>query len=535
VYAVDHVRSPAQREELVGMSRKIFVLSILSAFAILPGMGLSHAADSNDPAVVKKQFDEVISRLDQGGDLLVVANLDGALEELMSGVLGMVEVMPAVDPSAKETKATVKRLAAFLDANGFYAVNGWGMSVVPCGGGLNNVKTFISRDASAAGLPLWRAMVGVKPVRLAGLDYFPKDAVFASASAGDLNALWLMVRRGVKEVLPAEAQAAFDKFLKSSEMNLGISIDKLMASQGRESFCSLQLSETVMLPTPALDAEGKPLTLPSPSLLIGLSVKDGSLLAMLEKQFTNAGLTPQKVQVGDAVLQTVVVPLPLPLPLQPTFVQHKGMLLFGSQQQVVRDALAAFEGKSGLASTDVFKKEFEGLPLVNNGLSYVSPRFSQAMIDFQSFGLSMSGQSDPAASQVMRSFMNEQSLQRSAMVRLNWKSGIVTKGRTSSGGKEIVMSMAVAPVGLMAAIAIPSFVKARAQSMNNACINNLRMLDSAKEQWALESGKSAGPVDPEGAAAYIKGGLPTCPQGGAYVIGPLGASPTCTEPGHALR
>ena len=44
----------------------------------------------------------------------------------------------------------------------------------------------------------------------------------------------------------------------------------------------------------------------------------------------------------------------------------------------------------------------------------------------------------------------------------------------------------VAIIGLLAAIAIPNFIRARTTSQQNACINNLRLIDSSKQQWALE-------------------------------------------------
>jgi hypothetical protein len=47
----------------------------------------------------------------------------------------------------------------------------------------------------------------------------------------------------------------------------------------------------------------------------------------------------------------------------------------------------------------------------------------------------------------------------------------------------------VAIIGLLAAIAIPNFVKARTTSQQNACINNLRLIDASKQQWALEQKK----------------------------------------------
>jgi prepilin-type N-terminal cleavage/methylation domain-containing protein len=57
----------------------------------------------------------------------------------------------------------------------------------------------------------------------------------------------------------------------------------------------------------------------------------------------------------------------------------------------------------------------------------------------------------------------------------------------------VEIMIVVAIIGLLAAIAIPNFVHARQGAQTNACINNLRQIDGAKHQWALEEGK--GPAD----------------------------------------
>ena len=98
----------------------------------------------------------------------------------------------------------------------------------------------------------------------------------------------------------------------------------------------------------------------------------------------------------------------------------------------------------------------------------------------------------------------------------------------------------VAIIGLLAAIAIPNFVKARQTAQKNACINNLRMIDGAKEQWALENrATTGGAVTEDGATgvnSYIKGNArPVCPAGGSYTYGAIGENPTCTVAGHTLN
>jgi hypothetical protein len=87
---------------------------------------------------------------------------------------------------------------------------------------------------------------------------------------------------------------------------------------------------------------------------------------------------------------------------------------------------------------------------------------------------------------------------------------------------------------MLAAIAIPNFVKARAVSQQNACVNNLRQLDAAKNEWALEKGKTNGAVPTkEDLLPYLRS-WPVCPAGGTYTINAVGVPPTCSIPGHVL-
>ena len=101
----------------------------------------------------------------------------------------------------------------------------------------------------------------------------------------------------------------------------------------------------------------------------------------------------------------------------------------------------------------------------------------------------------------------------------------------------VEIMIVVAIIGLLAAIAIPNFIKARAASQRAACVANLRTMDGAKATWALEQHKTGTDVpndnDLFGTTLYIKE-KPSCPAGGTYSLNAVDQKPSCSIPDHTF-
>jgi prepilin-type N-terminal cleavage/methylation domain-containing protein len=107
---------------------------------------------------------------------------------------------------------------------------------------------------------------------------------------------------------------------------------------------------------------------------------------------------------------------------------------------------------------------------------------------------------------------------------------------TRRGFTLVEIMIVVAIIGLLASVAIPNYVKARGLSQRNACINNLRQLDGAVQQWVMENKKAAtSTVTLDDATPYLKNSI-ICQSGGttitdSYSVQDAQTPPACISAG----
>lgn len=108
--------------------------------------------------------------------------------------------------------------------------------------------------------------------------------------------------------------------------------------------------------------------------------------------------------------------------------------------------------------------------------------------------------------------------------------------RRKKGFTLVEIMIVVLIIGILLAIAVPNFIKARETSREKSCQSNLKQIDAAKEQWAMDARMNTGdvPAWSDLVPSYMKR-QPECPSGGTYTLNGVGTDPTCsTGGGHTL-
>ena len=108
----------------------------------------------------------------------------------------------------------------------------------------------------------------------------------------------------------------------------------------------------------------------------------------------------------------------------------------------------------------------------------------------------------------------------------------------NAGFTLVEIMVAVAIIGMLVTIAIPSYFKNRELAQQNTCKSNLRVIDTAKQLWAIETGQGPSDVPDDddliGVGLYIRR-KPICPQDGEYTYWEISEFPECDKPGHVLN
>ena len=521
---------------------RLLIVPSLAALGLLlaVGCGKETASTGSNPPLVsveKNSFKEVTSRLDTGGDLYlylsteqVLANLSGKASAWRPAVL----TLPNLNDETRENIArafdTVTNLIA---QSGLEDISGFGMSSIATEPGLYHSKALLHHYPDKGTGFLWK-ILGQQPHALGGLELLPTNTAMATFSDADLPLVWSVIQKQAAQSGFPQAQQFVDQLPAEFLKGTGLSLDAVLNSLGGEFgfLITLDSSRMITIPVPG----SGPLQIPEPGLMLVVKVKDDTLFNRIDQELSAKSPGAIRVDQPDLKMRTVPIPLPLPVQLRPTIASSGGYLFVATTDALIQEALAVKSGKTpGLKTTDEFKRVAKNIPAEGNRFVFMSERFSRTILEVQRQTLMGKGKVKPAQQQWFQSLLQSGKAGFCYSVGANTSEGWLTVGNGSQSPANTLVAFSAAVPAAIAAIAIPSFVKAREAAQRNACINNLRQLDAAKSQWALEHNKKDTDTPTMNDLRPYLGRKIACPSGGDYTLGTMADRPTCSIPGHTLE
>jgi len=485
-------------------------------------------------SAVRTSFSDVTAQLDPGGNFYLYLGTAQWLEHLATTVETWRKGVAALPNLSPENAANINHgfdlVNHLIKDSGIQDITGLGLSSVEIEPGVFRNKMLLHHYAGNGDGFLWK-LCGQDPHPLAGLNLLPANTALAAFSDVDVPLLWKVAQDEVAQSGFPPAQDFIAKLPDQFEQKTKLKWKTVLNSLGGEAGFVLTLNEAKTIPVPL---PGGALTIPEPGLLLVLEVNDDTIFNRIDEELK---ANPQVIRVDESGLKMRTMPVPLPFigTLRPTTASSGGYLFIATSDELVKTALAVQSGKTpGLKSTDEFKHLSENLPTQGNNFTFMSERFGRVLFQIQQQAMAgQAKQSGAAQAKWMQSLLHSQSA-FAYSVGINTPQGCLTVGNSSQSLANLALLPALVVPAMAAAVAIPNFVRARSVSQENACINNLRQLDAAKNEWALEKGQPAGAVPTKQDLLPYLRRWPACPQGGTYTLGPVGDAPTCSIPGHKL-
>jgi hypothetical protein len=498
------------------------------------------AAGSSSPIVSaeKTSFDEVTAKLDKGGNFYLYLSTEQALTGLSSKIASFSNFIGSMPGVAGEQSQTIDKAFDFasgwLKDSGIEQISGVGMSSIAREPGFYYSKLIVHHYPGQDEGMIW-SLLGKAPHPLQELDLLPENTVLAFFSDLDVPLAWKDVQKHVERINIPAVTDALQQWPGQFRKMTGLDFDKVLASLGGDYGILITLDEQkkISLPLP-----GGAMEIPSPGLAIVAKVGSDAIFDRVDELCKGNPLVV-RVDNPDLKMRTMAIPLPLPVELRPSIARSGDYLLLASSDTLVQEILAVKAGKKkGFKATAEFARLSQGIPEEGNNFSLVADEGVKAMMQVQQQTLTNKGTMTAAQVESFQNAFHSGTNYGSYSVGVNGPEGWEGYANGSQSTQSLIVGAAFG-VGLVAAIAIPNFTRARTTSQENACINNLRLIDAAKQQWALENKKqSTDTPTMQDLRPYIgrgpNGEMPACPGGGVYTIGTVGEKPTCSIPGHAL-
>lgn len=425
----------------------------------------------------KTSFYEVTSKLNKGGSIYLYLSTEKfikTVDEFAVKVRGIVE--KEVSKSGKtEGLKIFDFIYGLVKKCGLMEISGVGFSSVPIDNGLNHSRMVIHHYKGKGEGLMWQ-MAEAAPHGMDELEMMPADTVMAGFGDFKVNVFWEWFKKEVEASdLPKLKQGilAVGPLLQQQ----GIELDKLLGSFSGGMGYVVTLDSSQMKTIPA----GKfPLEIPDPALAIIFSVKDDYVFSLLKSK-----MPPSFIKEEEKNVKKIQIPVPpMPITVEPVIVQKDGLLIIASNNRIVDAMFAAKDKGNGLIATDEFKKLSAYIPKKGNGFRFTSSRFFQTVLDVQQKAMQAAVDKENEEFKLFKSLFPKEVAMFA--VNQNTDEGVITIVNHTMGFEHAVLMMGAAPLGIVAAIAVPNLLTALQKGKQKATMGDMKSMAMAIESYMTD-------------------------------------------------
>jgi hypothetical protein len=506
----------------------LILLGLVMGFS--PLRSVSEGVMDQSP-VIAVEFEPVMARLDRGGPHFSLT--DGQYEwetikPIFDYVFNMFNMAASFDTQGALPHDLLERIQAAPSFLGLNEIAARGASTIRLDDGGFRSRSVLQLLPEASGL-LWR-LGGDETDLAVDVLHLPPTALAMTRFSMNGPELFENVLNAVR--LVPELQEQVNGGLMMMEM-MGVPLNGILEGLKRGHTIAVTFDSETIWEFDELEG----LRFPEPGLVLMLSDPENIFDTWILQMISMVSPEPLTLlEVGDHSVFTMELPVPTPTPLVLCMIRHEERLYITTSPDLMRALLEP------AVSADLHRPLQAALAPVGDTRAssgwIVSPEMMALYEDLQTkiFETMVADSEDPALQQMMGPMIGQMSnpFFRPPEVSLARQTDSFILSTTlhsrpqhpDFGGAQAMMVPAVG--GLLAAIAIPSFQQARTRAQEAACMNNRRMIDAAKDQWAIENNQTDGAQPTLEDLMEFMREKPVCPVGGEYIIGPVGTDAACT-------
>jgi hypothetical protein len=520
---------------------KLIALPLLASL-VLASVSSTFAADpagaATPPASAEKNsFQEVTSQLDPGGNVYLYLGTEQCLEGLAGKISEYRHLLDSIPDLPDEVRENIDKgvniVTNLIKSSGLEDISGLGISSIAREKGFYHSKIVVHHYPGRGSGFGWN-LCGQKAHPLDTLNLLSTNTALATFGDLDVPLLWSTIQKQAAQSGFPQATDLLKELPAHFEKATGLNWEKVLASLGGEYglvFC-LNDSRKVKIPLPGGD---EPMEIPEPSLMIVAKTRDDTIFNRVDAALTKSGQTVFRTDKPNLKMRTLSLPLPLPFPVAPSIASAEGYLFIATSDLLIQEALAVKAGTvPGLKSTPEFQRLAKESPAQGNQFTFVSQRLSRTIADLQRRAVASSVSASQR--QWLETLLEKSNHAYLYSVSANTDQGWVAVANGNQHPGTLLAVSAVIPASLVAAMALPAVAKAKSAAQRNSCIANLRKIDRAKKDWALENNKGddALPKKTDLLPFLQPKQFPVCPSGGDYTLNPVSERPECSVDGHAI-